>query len=105
MAFDGAGNLAIDDEQNFRVRFVSARTESQYGQAMSTGDIYTIAGNGKNEYGGEGLAATGGGISQPLAVALDSAGDLDHRRNGALAASAHRSEELGQLLRRGTHRR
>ena len=43
---------------------------------MSTGDIYTIAGDGKNEYGGEGLAATGVGISQPLGVALDSAGDL-----------------------------
>ena len=76
VSFDGAGNLAIDDEQNYRVRFVSARTESQYGQSMSTGDIYTIAGNGKNEYAGEGLAATGGGIGQPQAVALDSAGDL-----------------------------
>ena len=76
VAFDASGNMAIADSQNQRIRFVSAEKATQFGQAMTAGDIYTIAGNGKNEYSGEGVAATGGGLQQPMGVAFDPSGGL-----------------------------
>ena len=43
---DAAGNLVIADSNNDRVRVVAARTGTFYGQAMTAGDIYTVAGTG-----------------------------------------------------------
>ena len=51
MAIDPDGNLAIADSANNRVRVVAARSGTFYGQAMTAGDIYTVAGDG-----GSGLA-------------------------------------------------
>ncbi len=76
VGFDSLNNLAIGDTQNARVRFVSASSKSQFGQSMTLGSIYTIAGNGKQEYAGEGVAATGGGLQFPDGVAFDALGDL-----------------------------
>jgi sugar lactone lactonase YvrE len=76
VGFDSLNNLAIGDTQNARVRFVSASSKSQFGQSMTAGAIYTIAGNGKQEYAGEGVAATGGGLQFPDGVAFDALGDL-----------------------------
>ncbi len=76
VGFDSLNNLAIADTQNARVRFVSASSKSQFGQSMTVGAIYTIAGNGKQEYAGEGVAATGGGLEFPDGVAFDAAGNL-----------------------------
>ena len=45
---DGAGNLLIADTDNNRVRVVAASTGTFYGQAMTAGDIYTVAGNGSS---------------------------------------------------------
>jgi hypothetical protein len=75
-AFDGLGNLFVADTENQRVRLISARNEPQFGQATTIGDIYTIAGNGKFEYSGEGVPATSGGIQLPAAVAPDGIGDI-----------------------------
>ena len=44
MALDGAGNLALDDFYNLRIRVVAESTGTFYGQAMTAGDIYTVAG-------------------------------------------------------------
>ena len=38
------GNLAIADGQNNRVRMVAGSTGTFYGQAMTAGHIYTVAG-------------------------------------------------------------
>ena len=46
VAVDGAGNLVIADTGNSRVRVVAASTGTFYGQAMTAGDIYTVAGDG-----------------------------------------------------------
>ena len=73
---DGAGNLVIADTANNRVRVVAAATGTFYGQAMTAGDIYTIAGNGQAGFSGDGGAATGAQLSQPGAVAVDPAGDI-----------------------------
>jgi hypothetical protein len=44
MALDGNGNLVIADSGNDRVRVVAEDTGTFYGQSMTTGDIYTVAG-------------------------------------------------------------
>ena len=44
---DHSGNLIIADQgQVDRIRVVAARTGTFYGQAMTKGDIYTVAGGG-----------------------------------------------------------
>jgi sugar lactone lactonase YvrE len=66
VALDGAGNLYIADKNNNRVRMVSA----------SSGNISTVAGNGSSSDSGDGGLATQAGLSGPLAVAVDAAGNL-----------------------------
>ena len=72
---DGAGNLVIADEANARIRVVAARTGTFYGQAMTTGDIYTVAG-GKDGFGGDGGPALGAALNHAGSVAVDGAGNL-----------------------------
>ncbi len=55
---DGAGNLLIADTDNNRVRLVAETSGTFYGQAMTAGHIYTVAGNGRPEYFGDGGPAT-----------------------------------------------
>ena len=65
MALDAAGNLFIADEDNGRVRKLSA-----------TGIITTVAGGGDGSgYGDRGLA-TNAPLSHPTSVALDAIGNL-----------------------------
>ena len=71
---DAAGNLVIADTANARVRVVAERTGTFYGQAMTAGDIYTVAGGGSNP--GSGIPATSAQIPGPPDVAVDSAGNL-----------------------------
>jgi hypothetical protein len=73
---DGAGNLLIADTSNNRIRVVAASTGSFYGQAMTAGDIYTVAGNGRGGFAGDGHLATRAQFSRPYGVAVDGAGDL-----------------------------
>jgi len=63
---DSSGNLYIADENNNRIRKVSA------------GTITTIAGNGTKGYAGDGLAATNAAteLNLPNAIALDKSGNL-----------------------------
>src|SRR5262249_49889841 len=49
-----AGNLVIADTGNNRVRVVAESTGAFYGQPMTAGDIYTIAGTGTAGYTGDG---------------------------------------------------
>jgi uncharacterized protein YheU (UPF0270 family) len=73
---DGAGNLVIADTDNLRIRVVAESTGTFYGQAMTAGDIYTVAGTGKYGFFGNGIPATSAGVALPQAVALDPAGNL-----------------------------
>jgi hypothetical protein len=75
VAVDGAGNLVIADTQNYRVRVVATSTGTFYGQAMTAGDIYTVAGGGTDGLG-DGGPATSAELIYPDSVAVDAAGNL-----------------------------
>ena len=68
---DTAGNVLIADTSNNRIRVVAASTGTFYGQAMTAGDIYTIAGNGTYGFSGDGGPGTTAELSYPEAVAVD----------------------------------
>jgi secreted PhoX family phosphatase len=73
---DSAGNLLIADSYNSVIRVVVASTGTYYGQAMTAGDIYTVAGNGNGGFSGDGGPATHAELSQPWGVTVDNAGSL-----------------------------
>src|SRR5262249_59497987 len=76
VAADGAGNLLISTMRVNRIRVVAARTGTFYGQAMTAGDIYTVAGNGTPGFAGDGGSAISAELKHPLAVVTDAAGNL-----------------------------
>jgi hypothetical protein len=76
VAVDPAGNLVIADAANNRVRLVAVRTGTFYGQAMTAGDIYTVAGDGTSGYSGDGGPATSARLDTPFGVAVDGSGNL-----------------------------
>jgi hypothetical protein len=65
LLIDGAGNIYIADEYNFRVRKIDAN-----------GIITTVAGNGTLGYSGDGQQATTAELGYLTGIALDQAGDL-----------------------------
>ncbi|MET9953861.1 RICIN domain-containing protein [Streptomyces sp. NPDC006339] len=65
VALDSEGNLYIADDQNHRVRKVTA-----------DGIISTVAGTGVAGFSGDGRAATSARLNQPYGVVVDSAGVL-----------------------------
>jgi sugar lactone lactonase YvrE len=65
IALDVTGNLFIVDQENNRIRKVSA-----------SGIITTVAGNGSRGYSGDGGPATSAQLSYPNGIAVDSAGNL-----------------------------
>jgi sugar lactone lactonase YvrE len=66
VAVDSAGNLFIADQLNHRIRRVDA----------SSGVITTVAGNGSVSFSGDGGPATSASLAFPVAVVVDSAGNL-----------------------------
>ena len=76
MAADSRGNVLIADNGNNAIRVVAARTGTFYGQAMTAGDIYTVAGNGSQGYSGDGGPARSAALSNPGSVTVDHAGNV-----------------------------
>jgi hypothetical protein len=76
VAFDSAGNVVIADFNRSRIRVVAAATGTSHGQPMTTGDIYTVAGDGTRGYTGDGGPATSAELYEPAAVAFDESGNL-----------------------------
>jgi hypothetical protein len=76
VAPDHAGNLVIADTGNERLRVVAAATGTFYGQAMTKGDIYLVAGNGTPGFAGDGGPATSAEFHNPDSVAVDGAGNI-----------------------------
>ena len=65
VAVDVSGNLFIADDGNNRIRKVS-----------TSGIITTVAGNGNNDYSGDGGSATSAELFWPSGVAVDASGNL-----------------------------
>ncbi|HWF07133.1 MAG TPA: NHL repeat-containing protein [Bryobacteraceae bacterium] len=65
IAADSAGNLYVADTHNRRIRKIS-----------TSGIITTVAGNGVNDYAGDGGSALNAALSNPLGVAIDGSGNL-----------------------------
>jgi sugar lactone lactonase YvrE len=76
IALDKAGNVVLADTGTQRIRVVATRPGTFYGQAMTKGDIYTVAGDGADQYGRSGVPATQTALWSPRAVAVDSHGNL-----------------------------
>ncbi len=66
LAADTKGNLFIADTSNARVRVVN----------LSTGNIFTFAGNGTSGYSGDGAKAVNASLNSPAGVVADSAGNV-----------------------------
>ena len=75
VAVDAAGDVAIADTGNCRVRFVPATDAEKFGNAMHRGRIYTIAGTTCGS-GGDGGPAERARLSFPADVAFDAGGDV-----------------------------
>jgi trimeric autotransporter adhesin len=90
-AVDQAGNVIIASYD--RVRAVAARTGTFYGQKMTAGDIYTIAGNGTAGFAGNGGLPTAAEFSGVGGVSVDSHGDvaIDDQVNGVVWLIAART--------------
>jgi len=65
VAVDASGNVYIADDENYRVRKVSAK-----------GVITTLAGTGSGAYSGDNGAATNAAVNYPQGVACDAAGNV-----------------------------
>jgi NHL repeat-containing protein len=101
---DSAGNLVISDSVNARVRVVAASTGTFYGQPMTAGDIYTVAGNGTSRFSGDGGPATAAQLNDPASVPVDSAGNLviaDTFNNRIRVAAASTGTFYGQPMTAG----
>jgi secreted PhoX family phosphatase len=76
VTIDQAGNVVLADLNNDRVRVIAESTGTFYSQAMTAGDIYTIAGTGHSRESGDGGPAVKAQLSQPDGLGFDGAGDL-----------------------------
>jgi RHS repeat-associated protein len=78
LAIDAAGDLYIADEQNNRIQEIANVTGTQWGQSMTAGDMYTVAGSATGASGnsGDGGLATAAKMSDTESISLDPEGDL-----------------------------
>ncbi|MBV8785461.1 MAG: fibronectin type III domain-containing protein, partial [Mycobacterium sp.] len=73
---DASGDLVIADTDNSRVRVVAAVTGTRYGQSMTAGNIYSIAGTGTYGFSGNGGPATAATFGTVSGVAIDPQGNI-----------------------------
>ena len=78
IALDSSGDLYIADTFNNRIQEVPAASGSEWGQSMTAGDIYTVAGSSSGTAGssGDGGAVKSALLHYPCGIATDAAGDV-----------------------------
>ena len=104
IALDAAGDLYIADTANCRVRVLPAATTTLFGHAMTAGHLYTVAGTGVCGSAGQGGPTTTAELWNPVAVAMDSSGDLliaDSGDQSVLLAAAHAGTHYGTTIGAG----
>jgi secreted PhoX family phosphatase len=102
---DGTGNVLINDQGSNTIRVVAEHTGTFYGQAMTVGDIYTVAGNGHPGFAGDGGPAASSQLDDPNAVAVDGAGNLviaDGGNNRVRVAAATSGTFYGVTMTAGS---
>ncbi len=72
---DAAGNAVVANQDASRVSVVAGRTGTYYGQKMTAGHLYSIAGDGSYADSGDGGPALLAGV-KPVSVAVDPAGNV-----------------------------
>ena len=82
--------MIVADEGNQRVRLVAAATGTAFGQPVTAGSIYTIAGDGATGYSGDGGPATSARLIGPSAVAGCPGGEVAISDAMAVRAVARR---------------
>jgi hypothetical protein len=75
VAADRSGNVLIGDQAKNRVLVAPVRAGTFYGQRMTVGRLYAVAGDGKPASAGDGGPALAAGFS-PYDVATDRRGDI-----------------------------
>ena len=93
VAVDHAGNVVIADTFQRRIEVLPHASGTFYGQAMTAGHIYVVAGNGGTGSGGSGVPAAKTALSSPMDVAVDAAGNL------VIADAGTPSPETGSRVR------
>jgi streptogramin lyase len=73
IAVDTSGNLFVGDSGNHRIRMIPKSSGSYYGQAMTAGNVYTLAGSTVGYADNTGTAARFNG---PRGIAVDDSGNL-----------------------------
>ncbi|HTA98131.1 MAG TPA: hypothetical protein VK730_10880 [Solirubrobacteraceae bacterium] len=110
IASDATGNVAIVDGADSRVRFIPTTSGTYFGQAMTAGDIYTVAGNGipqsigNSGIGGPATAAKFDTFQDGGGIALDASGDLaiaDPNNGRVCFVPAQSGEYYGQSMTAG----
>jgi len=77
-AFDSRGDVYIADAGNNRIQEIASYSHTQYGIAMTAGDVYTIAGQADGQAGCQcdGKPATQAYLNDPMGMTIDANGDL-----------------------------
>ena len=105
LALDQAGNLLVADFSDNAVFAIAGTTGTSYGQSMTAGDIYTVAGgSGAEGDTGDGDAATVATLDSPSDVAVDSAGNVliaDTFNNAVRMIAASTGSFYGQAMTAG----
>ncbi|HXQ61413.1 MAG TPA: hypothetical protein VN796_03715 [Acidimicrobiales bacterium] len=102
IAVDGAGDVAVADTGNCRVRVIASRTTSHFGMTMRARHIYTVAGTGCGRHGSRRPSSTT--LVDPTGVAFDGAGDLliaDASGNRILELPNASGRDFGTSVRAG----
>jgi hypothetical protein len=104
VAVDRSGDLFIADTANCVVRVVPSAGGSVLGQAVERDHIYTVAGTGVCGSNGQGGPIDNAQLFDPVAVAVDNAGDLlvaDRGDQSVLLAAASGGTYYGTTVAAG----
>ena len=103
-AVDSTGGIAIANFNANAVSYVPLVSGTYFGQTMTGGDIYTVAGTGTNSAPTPGVPGPSSPLSFGEGVAFDTAGNLyitDHGSNQVLVVAAKNETLLGQSMTAG----
>jgi hypothetical protein len=104
VAVDRSGDVFIADTANCKVRVVPAANGEVLGQSVERDHLYTVAGTGVCGSAGQGGSLAAAQLYDPVAVAVDFAGDLlvaDQGDQSVLLATEHNGTYFGTAVNAG----